>query len=129
MIIIHVMILCKMPDLIPSSTKNLIPSLDSCPIIQVTCYHPWRNLLWSACYYHFTYAFRSESTLYNCLNAKELLAQNRHDIWSLSDSNIIRTHNYLVRKRTLNHLAKLALSVRSQSGCGFESRCCHLLWC
>ena len=28
--------------------------------------------------------------------------------YSLSDSNGIRTHNHLVRKRTLNHLAKLA---------------------
>ena len=36
----------------------------------------------------------------------ELLSQNRRDILSLSDSNGIRTHNYLVRKRTLNHLAK-----------------------
>ena len=27
--------------------------------------------------------------------------------WSLSDSNGIRTHNHLVRKRTLNHLASL----------------------
>ena len=30
------------------------------------------------------------------------------NIWSLSDGNGIRTHNHLVRKRTLNHLAKLA---------------------
>ena len=41
------------------------------------------------------------------LNVKELLARSRHHIWSLSDSNGIRTHNHLVRKRTLNHLAKL----------------------
>ena len=27
--------------------------------------------------------------------------------FSLSDSNLIRTHNHLVRKHTLNHLAKL----------------------
>ena len=34
-----------------------------------------------AVYYdHVTYAFDSESTLYSCLNAKELFAQNRHDI-------------------------------------------------
>ena len=30
-------------------------------------------------YYHITYAFQSESTLYNCLNVKELLARNRRD--------------------------------------------------
>ena len=49
-----------------------------------------------------------------CLNVKELLARSRHHIWSLSDSNEIRTQNHLLRKRTLNHLAKLTrwLSVR-----------------
>ena len=30
---------------------------------------------------------------------------------SLSDSNGIWTHNHLVRKRTLNHLAKLAFNL------------------
>ena len=50
----------------------------------------------------------------------------------LSDSNGIRTHNHLVRKRTLKHLVKLAslakwLSVRLRTkDCGFESRCFHL---
>ena len=41
-----------------------------------------------------------------CLNVKELLAWSRRYIWSLSDSNGIQTHNHLVRKQTLNHLAK-----------------------
>ena len=71
----------------------------------------------SVCSYHVTYAFQSESTLYSCLNVKELLARSRREIWSLSDCNWIRTHNHLVRKGTLNHLAKLTdlakwLSVR-----------------
>ena len=52
--------------------------------------------------------FQSESTLYSCLNLKKLLARNRRDIWDLSDNNGIRTHNHFVRKRTLNHLVKLA---------------------
>ena len=52
------------------------------------------------CYYHITYTFQSESTLYSSLNVKELLAWNRHDIWSLSDCHWTRTHNHLVRKRT-----------------------------
>ena len=65
------------------------------------------------CYCHATYAFQSESTLYSCINVKELLARNRCDIWSLSDSNRIRTHNRLVRKPKPNHLAKLA----QLSGC------------
>ena len=69
------------------------------------------------CSYHVTYAFQSESTFYSCLNVKELLARNRHEIWSLSDCKWTLTHNHLVRKRTLNHLVKLAslakwLSVR-----------------
>ena len=41
-----------------------------------------------------------------CLNVKELLAWSRRSIWSLSDSNGIQTHNHLIRKQTLNHLAK-----------------------
>ena len=66
---------------------------------------------------HVTYAFQSESTSYSCLNVKELLARNRRDIWNLSDCNRTWTCNHLVRKRTFNHLAKLAslakwLSVR-----------------
>ena len=43
-----------------------------------------------------------------CLNVKELLGWSRCHIWSLSDRNVIPTHNHLVPKRTLNHLAKLA---------------------
>ena len=31
-----------------------------------------------------------------CMNVKELLAWNRHDIWRLSDCNGTRTHNHLV---------------------------------
>ena len=51
------------------------------------------------------YEFQSESTLYNFPEC-----QGTH-CWllvALSDSNGIRTHNQLVSKRTLNHLAKLA---------------------
>ena len=59
------------------------------------------------CSYHVTYSFQSESTLYSCLNIKELLARNRRDISNLSDCNGTQTHNHVVRKRTLNHLAKL----------------------
>ena len=53
-------------------------------------------------------SFRMNPHSIVCLNVMELLARSRHHIWSLSDSNMIRTHNHLVRKRTLNHLAKLA---------------------
>ena len=63
-------------------------------------------------------------------NVKERLVGSRHHIWSLSNSNGIRTHNHLVRKRTLNHLVKLTslaklLSVRLQTTWfQFESCCC-----
>ena len=62
-----------------------------------------------------------------CLNVKELLGRSRRHIWSLSDSNSIRTHNQLVRKRTLKNLIWLNgwVFVYEQSGCGLESRCCH----
>ena len=58
------------------------------------------------CSCHVKYAFQSESTFYSCLNVKELLAQSRCKIWSLSGRNLTRTHNHLVLKRKLNHLAK-----------------------
>ena len=65
-------------------------------------------MFYAVCSYHVTYAFQSESTLYSCLNVKQLLARSRSKIWSLNYRNWIRTHNHLVRKWTLNHLAKLA---------------------
>ena len=45
---------------------------------------------------------------YSWLNVKEFLTRSRHKIWTLSNCNWTRTHNHLVRKRTLNHLAELA---------------------
>ena len=68
--------------------------------------------VWAVCSCHVTYAFQSESTLYSCLNIKELLARSRREIWRLSDSNWTRTQNQLVLKRTLNHLAKLVHLVK-----------------
>ena len=51
---------------------------------------------------------QSEFTLYSCLIVKELHAQDRRNVLSLSDSTGIWTYDHLVRKRRLNHLAKLA---------------------
>ena len=62
----------------------------------------------TVCSCHVTYMFQSESTLYSYLNVKEHLARSRREIWRLSDCNWTRTQNHLVRKRTLNHLVKLA---------------------
>ena len=59
-------------------------------------------------FYHVTYEFESEFTLYSCLNVKDILARSRRHIWRLSDCNGTRTHNHLVHKQTLNHLEQLA---------------------
>ena len=86
-----------------------ISSVSSSNSFQRHNQNPVKHLRWSfltVCSYHVTYAFQSKSTLYSCLNSKELLAQNRRSIWSLGDCNRTRTHNHLVRKRTLSHLAK-----------------------
>ena len=74
----------------------------SCVVVLICMVHL------ALCFYHFTYAFQSESTLRSCLNALELLAQSWRDIGNLSDSKILGTHDLLVCKRTLDHLAKLA---------------------
>ena len=77
-------------------------------------------------------SFRMNLQSIVCLNVKELLVRSRRYIWSLSDSNVIRTHNHLVRKQKLNNLPKLAdgwVFVHELSGYEFESRCCHLKIC
>ena len=65
-----------------------------------------RKSFMAVCSCHVTYAFQSESTLYSCLNVKELLTRSRGEIWSLSDCNWTRAQNHLIRKRTLNHLKR-----------------------
>ena len=60
----------------------------------------------TVCYYHVTYEFQSESTLYNLPECQGTPWSKQPWYWSLSDNNVIRTHNHLVRKGTLNHLAK-----------------------
>ena len=69
----------------------------------------------TVCSNHVTYSFQSESTLYSCLNAKELLAQKRPEIWSLSNRNGTRTHNHLACKRILNHVAIFLLLYTTES--------------
>ena len=55
----------------------------------------WSTMLLTVCSYNVTYAFQSESTLYSCLNVKELLALNRGKIWNLSDP-VIQSYYLLV---------------------------------
>ena len=71
--------------------------------------------------------FRMKPHYIVCLNVKELLPQNRHEIWLLSDCNWIGTYNHLVRKRTLNRLARFWVrvqlqSLKSQISCLFQAR-------
>ena len=71
----------------------------------------------TVCYYHVTHEFQSEFILYSCLNVNELFLLSRRHILSLSDSNMIRTHNYLLRKRSLQppSLAKwLSVSLQAK---------------
>ena len=102
------------------TTTGLEPTITYFVNEHSTIWQNWPNdwaVLWVlicmlhliVCFYPVTYEFDSESTLYSCLNVKELLARSRrHICWTLSDCNGTRTDNHLVRKRTLNHLAKLA---------------------
>ena len=64
----------------------------------------------TVCYYHVTQAFPSESTLYSCLNVKELLARNRRDIQSLNDSKGNKS-NHLYHKRTLSFVSSNPVAV------------------
>ena len=64
------------------------------------------DLTVSSC--HVIYAFQSESTLHNCLNAIELLAQSWSQILRLVDWSWTETEKNLVPNQTLNHSAKLA---------------------
>ena len=94
-------------------TRNFICASDQAPLkigrarsksVYMSDREKTRNIHFlSVCSYHVTYTFQRESTLYSCLNVKELLARSRREIWSWSDCNVTRTHNHLVRKRTLNH--------------------------
>ena len=68
------------------------------PILHLCLFWMWNKTL-TVCSYHITYAFQSESTLYSCLNIKELLARSMREISSLWDYNGTQTHNHLVRKR------------------------------
>ena len=99
----------------------------SCVMRTESCVMLWELIcmvILTACSYHVTHTFQNEFTLYNCLNFKKLLARNRRDIWSSSDSNRIQTHNHLIHKRTLNHLSKmdkwLSCVVSTYLHCAFD---------
>ena len=117
----------------PTTTYLVYEQSTICPDWQIGWAELW-VLICSVHFIIFSYhamdTFQSYSTLYICLNVKEFFARNKHDIWSLSNCNETRTHNHLVCKRTLNHLAKLtewlSLTVSTNLYCAFE---CILLSC
>ena len=82
--------------LVRKQTVNLLVKLanDSAMLWVLIC-----TVHLTVCSYHVTYVFQSESTLYSCLNFKESLAWNRHDIWSLSDWKENRNYYHLVPKQ------------------------------
>ena len=82
----------------------------------------------TVCYYHVTYVFQSEPTLYSCLNFKELLAQKQARHLSLSDSNGIWTYDHLARKRTFNHLAKVFFYVQVVVGLNLVVVTLQMFW-
>ena len=47
---------------------------------KITIYEKLSESIKTVCSCHVTYAFQSESTLYSCLNVKELLAPSRREI-------------------------------------------------
>ena len=79
---------CKQCSLLPN---NGSPPADANYItdkrLSAAAFSPENIEKMTVCYYHVTQVFHSESTLYSSLNVKELLAQKRRDIWSLSDCN------------------------------------------
>ena len=77
--------------------------------------------------YHVMYVSQSESTLYSCLNVKELLTWNRCNIWELGDCNRTGTHNHLVCKAHRSIIWPVWLNgwefIYKLKGSGFESCC------
>ena len=77
--------------------RHDIWSLSDCNGTQTTNHLSQRHNYWvyictvhlSVCFYHVMCTFQSESTLYSCLNVKELFTRNRRDIWSLNDCIIL----------------------------------------
>ena len=76
-------------------------------MIELCCEYLSLRCIWLYVIIMLSTSFRVNLHSIVCLNVKEFLAPNRHHIWGLSDSNEMRTHNHLVCKGTLNHLAKL----------------------
>ena len=64
----------------------------------------------TVCSYHLRYTLQTESSFIICLKFKKLLALSKRNILRLRNYNVSQTHNHLVLKRTLNHLASCVVS-------------------
>ena len=91
----------------PSSETNTQPFSQTDQIIELCCEHLSVRCIWLYVIVMSRMSLRLNLHSIVCLNVKELLARSKRHIWSLND-NKIQTHNNLVCKWTLNHLAKLA---------------------
>ena len=92
-----------------SSQTNTQSFSQTVRMIELCCECLSSRCIWLCVLFLSCTCFQSESTLYICLNVKELLAESGCKIWSLSDCNWIWTHNHLLSKRTLKHLTNLAI--------------------
>ena len=91
----------------PSSETNTQPFSQTDQISELCCEHLSVRCIWLYVIVMSSMSLRLNLHSIVCLNVKELLARSKRHIWSLND-NKIQTHNNLVCKWTLNHLAKLA---------------------
>ena len=87
-----------------SSKTNTQPFSQTGQKIELRCEHLSLRCIWL----YVTYEFRVNPHSLVSLNVRELLPQSSCDVWSSNQINGTRTHNHLVHKGTLNHLAKLA---------------------
>ena len=67
-------------DILTRSPTLNLESLSLISLLVLMYVLPLTSIGLTVCYYHVTYAFQSESTLYSCLNVKELLARSRREI-------------------------------------------------
>ena len=72
-----------------------------------------------------TYLTKERNIVRHSAKLSNNFARSRRHIWSLSHSNNIRTHNHLVRKQTINHLAHLA---KGLSCCECEYLYVRCIW-
>ena len=82
-------------------TQNFVSSLHIIMLITVDC-------MFLSCHVRVS-KWIHVLQLPECL---EVLAQNKRNIWNLSECNRTQTHNHLVHKWTLDHLAKTDPTIR-----------------